>query len=402
MPKIAIFHPTDPLGYVPGGIDTVIRGILKWAPPDLDYTLFGATSDEGARPVGREIDLPFGNGNARFVPLASIDSRGRRSVVPVTLRYLLALRRYIRHGRCKEFDVLDFHRVDPLWLFRHDGRPKNITVHQDMSIIRDEACDIMWRHAPWLYERIERTVFYASAHIFTVRQSAVKRYTQLYPDLADRITFLPTWVESTIFSPPSDEEGRRELRSKLLNDLGLERPSIQVLTSVGRLDKQKDPMLLLQAFSEALNRIPDLHMVLIGDGVLRPEVERVCQTLHLSGRVSLLGVMSPAQIANVLRGSDLFVLSSAYEGMPIAVLEALATGLPVVSTNVGEIPLVVHSGSTGQISQERTPQSLAAAICTALGQIASMSGKPCELAVSQYNPETVLTMLYGNHRAQVA
>jgi glycosyltransferase involved in cell wall biosynthesis len=305
-------------------------------------------------------------------------------------------------GRCKDFDALDFHRVDPLWVFRNDPRPKNVTVHQDMSIIRHEACDIMWRHAPWLYERIERRVFYAAAHAFTVRQTAVERYRVLYPDIADRISFLPTWVDTSVFMPPSDTADRARQRAKLRADLGLA-DSIRILTSVGRLDKQKDPLLLVRAFAEARRSYPDLHLVLIGDGVLRAEVENACHSLDLTGHVSLLGVMRPADMVGVLTGSDLFALSSAYEGMPIAVLEALATGLPVVSTNVGEIPLVVHNGVSGQICAERTPQSLAAAICIALGQLTVMAGEPCLRAVAPYRPETVLTtMVYANHRAQTA
>jgi len=66
----------------------------------------------------------------------------------------------------------------------------------------------------------------------------------------------------------------------------------------------------------------------------------------------------------------------------VAVLEALATGLPVASTNVGEVPLVVRNGISGQISGARTAVALADAICTALGQLPSMAGEPCERAIA--------------------
>ncbi|HWW22050.1 MAG TPA: glycosyltransferase family 4 protein [Steroidobacteraceae bacterium] len=399
--RIAIFHPADPAGHVPGGIDTIIRGMLKWAPSDLDYTIFGATSDESSRPVGREARLEFGGPNVHFVPLTRIDPSSRRAAIPVTLRYMLAVRTQMKRGLFDSFDALDFHRIETLWLFRHDRRPKNIIVHQDMSIIRDPGCDIAWRHAPWLYERIEGGVLPSAAHVYAVRQTAVERYRKTYPQLAQRISFLPTWVDTAIFTPPADAAERDTARATLRARLGLSDASVRVLTTVGRLDKQKDPLLLIEAFAQASPQA-NLHLVLVGDGVLRSNVEQLCSTLKLSGQVSFVGVQPPLQIASILRGSDLFVLSSAYEGMPIAVLEALATGLPVVSTNVGEIPLLIKNGISGQIASERTAQGLSAAVGAALDQVAAMRGKPSEDAVSPFRPELILRSIYENHRSQQA
>jgi glycosyltransferase involved in cell wall biosynthesis len=400
MAKIAILYPTDPAGHVPSGIDSVIRGILKWAPPDLDYVLLGATSDQSLRPVGQEVHLSLGERDVRFLPLVTMDSKARKARVPLTLRYMRALWGYARGGGFDMFDILDFHRIEPVWLFRSDSRPKNVVVHQDMSVIRDKNCDIMWRHAPWLYEWMEHRLFSEMDRIFTVRQTAVERYAAIYPELAGRFAFIPTWVDTTVFSPPKSSADRAQLRAALRATLRLTESSGRILVFVGRLDRQKDPLLLLRAFCEAVRRETDLHLVIIGDGVLRSRVESACHELGLDGRVSFLGARPPAESADALRGSDLFVLSSAYEGMPIAVLEALATGLPVVSTNVGEIPLVVRDGVSGRIAVDRTPQGLADAIRMALEQAEQMTGPACELAVSPYHPEKVLNLLYDNHRRQ--
>lgn len=402
MAKIAILYPSDPAGHAPSGIDSVIRGMLKWAPPDLEYTLLGATTDQRERPVGREAALALGSREVRFLPLVHMDAKAHRTVVPVVMRYMWALARYRRSNDFAGFDVLDFHRIEPVWLFRGDVRPKNVIVHQDMSVIRDKNCDIMWRHAPWLYERIEHNLFSHVDRIFSVRQTAVSRYRDLYPDLAERISFIPTWVDTSAFSAPKGAHERASARAALRSALELKSESIRILVYVGRLDKQKDPLLLLQAFGEAANRQSDLHLVIIGDGVLRPQVEAARKELRLDSNVTLLGVKPPAEISRVLSGSDLFILSSAYEGMPVAVLEALATGLPVVSTNVGEIPLVVRPGVSGRISAERSASALATAICEALAELHLMTGQPCETAVSAFHPEKILSVLYENHRRQAA
>ncbi len=402
MTKIAILYPSDPAGNAPSGIDAVIRGILKWAPPDLQYTLIGATTDTVARPPGIEVEVDIGLRKIKFLPLVEMDARAGRGVIPVVVRYMWALSRCIRRGELAGFDILDFHRVEPVALFLGDPRPKNLIIHQDMSIIRDKDCDIGWRHAPWLYELIEHALFSRANHIFSVRQSAVARYKAMYPDLGDRFSFIPTWVDVSTFHPLKPALERERVRIKLRDSLAISDAGTKVLTYVGRLDKQKDPLLLLNGFQAALQRQPNLHLAIIGDGVLRASAESACDALNLRKHVSFLGVKPAALIAATLQGSDLFVLASAYEGMPVAVLEALATGLPVVSTKVGEIPLFIRDGINGQMSSDRTPAALAEAIYGALSRLDSMTGAPCTTSVADYQPEKVLHLLFDNHRRQAA
>jgi glycosyltransferase involved in cell wall biosynthesis len=88
--------------------------------------------------------------------------------------------------------------------------------------------------------------------------------------------------------------------------------------------------------------------------------------------------------------------------MPIAVLEALATGLPVISTRVGEVPSLIRDGMNGYLSEERTPASLALAIARGKQKLAGMRGAPCTAAVLPYQPQSVLKQIYDMHLAEVA
>jgi glycosyltransferase involved in cell wall biosynthesis len=384
---------------VPSGIDTFIRGILAWAPHDLDYTLFGASSDSRARVVGESARVVLGDREIRYLPLVWMDPSAARGRVPLIVRYMWALRRLSRSGALRDFDIIDFHRIEPVALFPRARRPMNVLLHQDMSVLRSAGSDIMWRHAPWLYEAIERRLMARLDRVFAVRQSAVERYRLLYPQLADRFVFLPTWVDNSLFRPEPSAEGRSRRRQEILSALGIGEPR-RLLITVGRLDHQKDPLLLLDTFRTLCDRVGDMHLLLVGDGELRGRVCAAIEALGLSQRVSLLGVKSPAEIARLLQGCDLFVLSSAYEGMPIAVLEALAAGVPVVSTDVGEIRLTVKPGVTGRISTGRTPGELAGAIDAALRELDSLRGAPCVQAVQPYLPDRVLSVMYDNHRRQ--
>src|SRR5688572_23768923 len=391
--RIAVLYPSDPLGFVPSGIDSFVRGILKWAPEDLHYTLFGATTDPLERPVGREIPIPGKNREARFIPLLAMDPAGRRARIPLTIRYMWALRKFAARGDVAEFDILHFQRPEPIALFRRDPRPINLVLHQDMSVIRGGSSDILWRYMPWLYERVERSALAAADHVFCVRQTAVDRYRMTYPDSADKFDFIPTWVDTDIFSPIAKEDARAACRERVRNELSLPLDA-RLLVFVGRLDRQKDPTLLLEAFLLARQREPDLHLVIIGDGALRAALESKIHAAGIGSAVRLLGAVPGHRIAGILKGSDLFVLTSAYEGMPIAVLEALATGLPVVATDVGEIRLVVKEGFNGTISGERTADAFAGAIRSALMSLDSLRGVPCVSAAALFAPEAVLGPLY--------
>jgi glycosyltransferase involved in cell wall biosynthesis len=401
MINVAILHPIDPAGHVPSGIDAFIRGVLKFAPPDIRYTLFGATSDPMARPPGKLAKVVLGGRTIEYWPLVTMDAKAERGLIPLTIRYMHALLRARRQGLLAACNILDFHRIEPSFLFSGDARPKNVLLHQDMSVIRDANSDILWRHAPWAYERLERRAFSRMRRIFAVRQSAVQRYRQLYPEFADRFAFIPTWVDTTVFVPSPSEAARESIRAAFRRQMGIS-PGAPLLVFVGRLDKQKDPLLLIESFKLSVAAVPDLQLAIVGDGVLRSRVEDLVRAHGLTAQVHFLGVRPPMEIAEILRAADLYVLSSAYEGMPIAMLEALATGLPVVSTDVGEVRLVVRDGINGQISLAREPKPFADAILRSLSRGETLRGASCEQAVDKYRPEPVLENIYANHRSQGA
>lgn len=130
------------------------------------------------------------------------------------------------------------------------------------------------------------------------------------------------------------------------------------LFSTGRLTEQKNYSLLLEAVAE-LDDL-DFSLEIAGEGPLRAALEREVGQRHLSHRVTLLGNVS--DVAERLSGSDIFVMSSAWEGLPIALLEATLTGLPVVVTNVGGCAEVVHTVGNGLVVDTLDAKDLAAAL----------------------------------------
>jgi len=164
------------------------------------------------------------------------------------------------------------------------------------------------------------------------------------------------------------------------------------------LSREKDPELLLNAFRKICKRNDNARLIYVGDGNLRARLEELIHEYRLDAHVVLAGIKSSADVAAYLRGADVFVLSSVYEGMPISVLEALGCGLPVVATDVGEIRRIVFPGINGEIVSVHDREYLADAMTSCLFNAAKYRGKPCTSAVREFMPEKVLAPIYDNYR----
>ncbi|CAM3441391.1 glycosyltransferase family 4 protein [Polaromonas hydrogenivorans] len=392
---VRAFYPADPVGVVPGGVDTFLRGILKYAPDDLRFSLVGMTTDEAARPCGRWTRCQLGQREFDFFPVVRVADAGQRSRIPLSLRYTAATALRLRELRVG-FDVFEFHRIEPVLLFLSDARPKNAFFHQDMAVIRSDKADIVWRHMPGLYFSIERRAVNALSSAWCVRQEGVRAMHARYPSQAEAIRFVPTWVDTEVFSP-LDDAARQALRMRLAAELGLDAGSAWVI-SVGRLDSQKDPELMLAAVARLVAQGSDLTWLVVGDGVLRAGLERRVADAGLQMRVRFLGLKAPAQIADLMRAADVFALSSAYEGMPMAALEALGSGLPVATTDVGEVRQVVRPGLNGSISADRSEEGFAACLAEVLAQRESYRGEPAVQAIKPFQPAKVLAPVFDTYR----
>lgn len=133
-----------------------------------------------------------------------------------------------------------------------------------------------------------------------------------------------------------------------------------VLLHVGRFAPQKNHLFLIEAFALAAKEHPTMQLWLVGDGPLRPAVEKAVVEVRLEGKVSFLGIRD--DVPKLLAASDVLVLSSDYEGVPLTVLEAMAAGKPVIATAVGGVPELVEDEVTGILVPPRNPEALARGI----------------------------------------
>jgi glycosyltransferase involved in cell wall biosynthesis len=147
---------------------------------------------------------------------------------------------------------------------------------------------------------------------------------------------------------------------------------------VGRLAAVKNVGMLLDSFARVVARFPAATLRIVGDGPERAALERRAVELGVASQVGFLGFRSDTDA--LLADADAFVLASFSEGIPMAVLEAMRAGLPVIATRVGGIPATVTDGGTGVLVDSGDVDALA----RALGRAAAEPGEFDSLGLAGY------------------
>jgi glycosyltransferase involved in cell wall biosynthesis len=160
--------------------------------------------------------------------------------------------------------------------------------------------------------------------------------------------------------PLAEPLGREGVRA----ELGIPKDAL-VVGSVANFKAAKDHATLLRAAAQVRQAVPSVRFVLVGQGPLEAETRRLAGRLGLDGTVVFTGFRTDA--ARLMAGFDAFALSSTYEGLPIALIEAMAVGCPAVVTRVGGTPEVVADAVQGYLVPPRDPAALAAGLIRLLG-----------------------------------
>ncbi len=212
------------------------------------------------------------------------------------------------------------------------------TVFTKTKIIGTERNN-PYKYAAGKINTLLRKLFYhfCDGYIFQTYKSA-KFFTK---NLKKSDTVIPNAIfNETVckLSPPAERE--------------------KIICAVGRLNKQKRFDLLIDAFSSIAREIPDYRLVIFGEGELRNELQKRIDNAELSNRISMPG--TNPEVLKFVNKASVFVLSSDYEGMPNVLMEALALGVPCISTRCdmgpeeliinGENGILVDTGSSEQIA----------------------------------------------------
>ncbi|MBI4514439.1 MAG: glycosyltransferase [Deltaproteobacteria bacterium] len=200
----------------------------------------------------------------------------------------------------------------------------------------------------WLLDRLNRRAFAASDVIVANSQQVARYIAEQYGAPPGRTTVVYNAIDTQRFHPPAQRDGG-----------GL------CVVMIGRLVPQKDPLLFVAAAAALRQQLAGVRFVLIGDGPLRGEVEAAVTAAGLQACCTLAGERH--DVPELLRAADLFWLPSRWEGLPNVVLEAMASGLPVIATDVGGTPELFNSGQEGFLIKAGDGEALVAHSLDLLG-----------------------------------
>jgi glycosyltransferase involved in cell wall biosynthesis len=140
------------------------------------------------------------------------------------------------------------------------------------------------------------------------------------------------------------------------------RNEIKYLLCVARLSPEKGLTFLIQALRLLRNKGYDLELRIAGDGPTKEPLKKLADELGLAEQVHFLGYLSEDKVINALQHSDLFVLPSFVEGLPVSAMEAMAVGVPVIATNIAGTSELIEDGKTGVLVRPSDPEALADAV----------------------------------------
>ena len=392
--KIALIYTTDPLGPKVGGIETFIKGFIKHSPPDFDIQFIGISSDMQRRPPHKWTRLSYGNMTFDFLPLFLERDENKKTFFPLFLRFAVAL--FFHRPRYLE-RVLIFNRIEPAIVFKRAKAPKIGFVHNDIrEQVRGGGSESLWSKMPWLYFLLEGFIFKSLDYVYTVNMRSFEFYQTKYTDYRDKFMFLPTWVDADIFSWTN--ESKQDLKNRIFSKCGFLPPTHKWIIFVGRLQEQKAPQRLIDTFVKYSKDRGQASLIIIGEGNLKSDMQDYVKKMQLDNNVFFMGNLKQEDLEGLYRASDLLLLTSNFEGMPRCVLEALGCGLPVVTTDVGEVRRVVKNGWSGEVVESFDPAEISKALEKVLKNPLIYTKENCISCVADYNPQKVLAPVYEKMR----
>jgi glycosyltransferase involved in cell wall biosynthesis len=257
--------------------------------------------------------------------------------------WISRLHRVVKQGR---FDLVHTHMPYPALGARTIPRGRTAIVHTEHNSWERYRHSVRWANR-LTYSRNAAVIAVSHAVAASIRPV---RGARKWPPVhvvhhgAELSDFCPS-------TPASRTRGRKRL--------GLHQESL-VIGSVGNFTAKKDHQTLLEATARVARSGPDVQLVIVGTGPLEDALREATHSLGLTDRVVFTG--SRDDVPELLPAFDVFALSSRIEGLPISLLEAMATGLPSVATSVGGVPEIVTDGDEGLLVPARDASALADAL----------------------------------------
>ena len=326
--RIIFIENIDPNQNNSGGIATYINKFSQYLiRNDIDTVLIGSSQDTSNKYLKIEI--------GKFINITN----KKVSHFKFIIKSFLKGRKII----LQRDDVIFGQRLDvvlPFVLFHKKNRSVCISHGNQSVAIKQKKGRIQGL----IFDFFEKKAISMVDLLLTVDEKTQKYFQKKYPEHSKKISVIPIGIDKSIFYPMSKLTVRKKYN--LTND-------DKIVMYIGRLDKEKNLFFLIDSFREVLRKVPFTKLIFIGSGRQEKEIKRYAKNQEIKN-IQFWGVFDNAQIPELINCADVTVLCSLFEGSPTVTKESLACNVPVVSTDIGDVELVIKKIPGCYLSENNT------------------------------------------------
>jgi glycosyltransferase involved in cell wall biosynthesis len=387
--RLGVVYAFDPQSARIGGIETYVRDVLRNLPDDFTYLLIGI-DEFGTRPLGQVSRETYGNKTFDFLPVVHFPDAGatgaaKRLKDSINLQFMRGLVRYwprIRKLVRAQPISLDLQRVEFAGYARSLGVPFTQTMHT--VGVPQLPMDSLLRKYRGVHQINEWIAARVCDRFLCVNPLITERVRQSHPSQAHKIETQSTWVDTGVFKPsPYLEDG-----------FGI--------AFAGRLDLFKSPSLMFKTMARVRSKLGEgvrFHYIGPSDPDVFPEFAAIRDITIRHG------FQNSAGVAQILRTVHAGILTSEFEGMPIAVLEVLGSGRPVGAIHLPQLEAVIKPGLSGHLVARSTgSDDMAERLADAFVEIhrgiktGLLQPERVATAISNYTAHHQIKRIYDRHR----
>jgi glycosyltransferase involved in cell wall biosynthesis len=323
--KVMMVYPYDPQNIMPGGgiryVDLLLNNLIE---RKVDVSLIGVNLEGGQN---QDLKIPF-------APILNKSDN--------CWRFLINLFFKVPFMKIENGTIIHSHRsyfLLPFILFKPHN-PKIVTLHGiTLEIIKTSSYNRYYNHIKKVYRIAEKFLLRRIDFHVAVSDNVKDFFENMYPFLNGKIIVISSGIDTQLF--------RKLEKSNLRKKYGFD-DSENIVLFVGRLEKIKNIAFLIKSFKILTEIIENSRLLIVGDGIEKQDLKNLSEQLSLKN-VTFMGSQKMENMPEIYNLADLLALCSHSEASPTVVKEAIACGIPVVCTNVGDVESIITHESLGRI-----------------------------------------------------
>jgi glycosyltransferase involved in cell wall biosynthesis len=312
--------------------------------------------------IGVDLDPDDGSPSFDFTPVVTAPKVS-------SVKFVRGLMKFAKKTTFSEDTIIHAQRPDFLFpfIFRRHENKKLCTLHGQLH---RSVKDRKGRFFGTAYRLLESYSMKGTDRVIAVDRSTLDLFVNKYPFLSDRSSLIPVGIDVDRWAGGNRASAREEF--------GLSSDQ-NVALYVGRLEKEKRLDLLIESVPYVQKAVDDFRLAIIGDGTLKGDLRTLAERTAAES-ISFMGARPASIVRDMMTAADVLCLASDFESGPLVVLESLATGTPVVATDVGRVSEFIQDPLMGRIIQQDSKSIADAIIQVVEGDREAMSRRCIEKA----------------------